>query len=82
MHKVLSLFQKQCAQRTINERVVWVAHYDGQMAGYVTLKWQSHYEVFAKNKIPEIIDLSVLPPFRKCGVGSELLEAAEREASK
>ena len=50
------------------------------MAGYVTLKWRSHYEPFAKAGIPEIMDLNVLPPFRNASVGSMLLEQAEKEA--
>jgi GNAT superfamily N-acetyltransferase len=51
-----------------------------EFAGYVTLKWQSLYPPFNDQNIPEIMDLNVLPPFRKIGVGSMLLETAEKEA--
>ena len=60
---------------------MWVAHVNNQFAGYVTLKWQSGYESFARNNIPEIMDLNVLPPFRKCGVASMLLDIAEKIAA-
>lgn len=54
---------------------------NNQFAGYVTLKWQSRYESFARAGIPEIMDLNVLPPFRKAGIGSMLLDTAEKEAA-
>jgi NTP pyrophosphatase (non-canonical NTP hydrolase)/GNAT superfamily N-acetyltransferase len=50
-------------------------------AGYITLKWQSHYPSFKAQNIPEIMDLNVLPQFRKMGIGSLLLDTAEKEAS-
>ena len=50
------------------------------LAGYVTLKWESHYLPFKKQVIPEIVDLNVLPAFRNQGIGSKLLDEAERSA--
>lgn len=50
-------------------------------AGYVTLKWQSQYQSFKAQNIPEIMDLNVLPDFRKMGIGSLLLDTAEKEAA-
>lgn len=47
-------------------------------AGYVTVVWESHYEPFREQGIPEIVDLNVLPAFRRRGVGSRLLDAAEQ----
>ncbi|MDX1924071.1 MAG: GNAT family N-acetyltransferase [Rickettsiaceae bacterium] len=60
--------------------LVWVAHFKGEFAGYVTLKWQSQYPSFKAQNIPEIMDLNVLPAFRKMGIVSLLLDAAEKEA--
>jgi GNAT superfamily N-acetyltransferase len=57
-----------------------VAHFKGEFAGYVTLKWQSQYPSFKAQNIPEIIDLNILPAKRKMGIGSLLLDAAEKEA--
>jgi GNAT superfamily N-acetyltransferase len=59
----------------------FVTRDDGlEFAGYVTLKWQSLYSSFRDQNIPEIMDLNVLPPFCRCGIGSMLLETAEKEA--
>ena len=51
------------------------------IAGYVTLKWHSKYPSFKEKTIPEIMDLNVLPCMQKMGVGSLLLDIAEKEAA-
>ncbi|AMQ29495.1 TPA: GNAT family N-acetyltransferase [Legionella pneumophila] len=79
--KPASLFEAYYQEQQQSERVVWVAYVQGKIAGYVTLKWISHYEPFAQKGIPEIMDLNVLPSFRKLGIGSALLTAAEEKAS-
>jgi GNAT superfamily N-acetyltransferase len=76
-----SLFEGYLQEGEVGKRLVWVVHMNNQFAGYVTLKWQSEYPSFKEQNIPEIIDLNVLPSFRKCGVGSMLLDSAEKEAS-
>ncbi|BAG39982.1 hypothetical protein OTT_0524 [Orientia tsutsugamushi str. Ikeda] len=58
-----------------------MAHVHEQFAGYITLKWQSQYQSFKAQRIPEIMDLNVLPHYRKMGIGSLLLETAEKGAS-
>ncbi|KTD73429.1 GNAT family N-acetyltransferase [Legionella tucsonensis] len=80
-HKPASLFEVYYQEQQHAERVVWLAYVQDQIAGYVTLKWISYYESFARQKIPEIMDLNVLPVFRKLGIGSALLTAAEEKAS-
>lgn len=63
-------------------RQIWLAFDETQFAGYVTLTTESLYPPFKKNQIPEIMDLNVLPPFRNKGIGTLLIETAEREAFK
>ncbi|HEY8588123.1 MAG TPA: N-acetyltransferase [Naasia sp.] len=52
----------------------WVGE---EVAGYVLVEWRSTYSPFAEAGIPEIKDLSVLPAYRRAGVGSRLLDEAE-----
>lgn len=42
--------------------------------------YRSEYPYFAENNIPEIQNFDVIPPFRKRGVGSVLIEALEKDA--
>lgn len=80
-NKPASLFKEYLKEQEAGERIVWVAHFKGEFAGYVTLKWQSQYPSFKAQNIPEIVDLNVLPAYRKIGVGSLLLDTAEKEAA-
>lgn len=79
-NKPESLFEGYFKEQEAGDRLVWVAHFKGEFAGYVTLKWQSQYPSFKAQSIPEIMDLNVLPSFRKMGISSLLLDAAEKEA--
>ena len=79
--KPASIFETYLQEQFAGTRLIWVANVNNQFAGYVTLKWQSQYESFASDHIPEVMDLNVLPPFRKAGVGSMLLDIAEKEAA-
>ena len=80
-HKPQSTFDLYWHEQTINERFMWVALHNGQLAGYVTLKWSSYYQSFKEQDIPEIMDLNVLPPYRNKKIGTQLLKAAERLAA-
>lgn len=77
--KPRSTFDNYLSEQKTGDRLVWVAYYDDQFAGYITLKWQSQYESFREKSIPEIMDLNVLPPFRRKGIASKLLTTAETE---
>lgn len=79
-NKPASQFEQYLQEQDIGERKVWVAWIENEFVGYNTLKWHSDYLSFKKNGIPEISDLNVLPKFRKNGIGSKLLNLAEKEA--
>lgn len=77
-----SLFENYLIEQQVGECIVWLAYVRSEFAGYITLKRHSLYSLFAEQNIPEIIDLNVLPQFRKLGIGSHLLKMAEIEAAK
>jgi GNAT superfamily N-acetyltransferase len=80
-NKPASIFEEYLKEQEIGARIVWVAHVYDQFAGYITLKWQSLYPSFKAQNIPEISDLNVLPAYRKMGIGSLLLDTAEKAAA-
>lgn len=61
-------------------RECWVALWQGMFAGYVTLHWIPLYPGIAGKAIPEVQDLNVLPPYRRRGIASHLLDRAEASA--
>lgn len=78
--KPATLFEQYLKEGSQGQRDNWVALCDGDIAGYITLSWQSKYQPFLSNNIPEIMDLNVLPQYRNNGVGSKLLTEAESTA--
>ena len=79
-NKPVSLFKAYLKEQENNERLIWIAYINNEVAGYITLKWVSKYHYFAENNIAEIIDLNVLTKFRNMGIGSKLLDIAEEKA--
>jgi GNAT superfamily N-acetyltransferase len=76
------LFKDYLKDQEAGTRQVWVAFLENDLAGYATLYWRSGYRPFATKGIPEIMDLNVLPPFRKQGIGTKLIDIAEENALK
>ncbi|MCB0060874.1 MAG: GNAT family N-acetyltransferase [Caldilineaceae bacterium] len=76
--KPASQYERYLAEQQQNERIVLVAFIDDTFAGYVTIVWHSHYPPFAADNIPEIVDFNVLPHYRRRGIGSRLMDEAER----
>src|SRR5690606_26397118 len=64
------------------QREVWVAEWAGDFAGYVTVVWESDYAPFRAAAIPEIVDLNVLKRYQQQGIGSALIQRAEKRIGK
>lgn len=80
--KESSLFERYLAEEKNGLRKCWIAKHNGDFAGYITLVYKSNYKHFVANNIPEIVDLNVLPNFRRQGIGQILLKTAELKAFK
>jgi len=72
--KPVAQYERYLAEQEAGSRLCLVATVDGQFAGYVTVNWSL--------EVPEIQDLNVLPGFRKRGIGTQLLDAAEAEVAR
>jgi len=62
--------------------ITFVAEYNGAGAGYVSLYLQPCAGPFAGRPLPEIVDFGVLEKFRRKGIGSKLMDAAETSAKQ
>jgi GNAT superfamily N-acetyltransferase len=81
-NKPASQYERYLSQQELGVRNVYVAFFDGQFAGYLTICWESSYKPFYVQGIPEIVDLNVLPKFRRMGIGTQLMEKAESEIAR
>lgn len=79
-HKPKSIYEAYLVEQSKKTRSIFVAKIRNKFCGYVTLKWRSAYPPFNENNIPEIVDLNVLPSYRKQGIASQLIEECERLA--
>ena len=64
-------------EQASGDREVLVAEIDGAVAGYVTILPSAKHGPFAE-VYPELSDFNVFEPFRNQGIGSQLLEEAEK----
>jgi GNAT superfamily N-acetyltransferase len=81
-NKPASQYQRYLREQSLGLRQVLVALVDEEFAGYLTICWHSLYEPFRKEAIPEIVDFNVLPKFRRQGIGTQLMDAAEDAIAK
>lgn len=72
-----SQYVRYLAEQGAGERRALVARKDGVFAGYLTVVWIPHYEPFRAAGIPEIQDFNVLSRYRRQGIGTALMDAAE-----
>ena len=76
-NKPQSQYERYLAEQAAGTRSVLIARSDGEFAGYVTVAWRSPYPALREAGVPEIQDLNVLPRFRRRGIGTALMDAAE-----
>ena len=76
--KTEAQFERYLAEHEAGTRVTRFAFADVAFAGYLNVLWQSGYPPFADAHVPEINDFNVLSMFRRRGIGTALMEEAER----
>jgi len=72
------IFERYLNEQDNGEREVIVAFSDGKYVGHVTIIWHPEYPPFAEKNIPEISDIGVEPELRRRGIGSMLMDEAEK----
>lgn len=80
--KTEAQYERYATEQEQGRRLTLVAFLEGRFAGYVNIVWEPDYAPFRKAGIPEIQDFNVLPEYQRRGIGSALMDEAERIAGE
>lgn len=75
-------YEMRFQHQTEGKAIALVAEYKGNIAGYVNVYPDSEWGSFANQGYPEIVDFGVLEKYRRNGIGSKLMDVAEKIASE
>ena len=78
-HQLFKTYARRAAEGVLD---MLVATVDSQVAGYLLIEPRSSYPPFAAAHIPEIADFNVLHSYRRAGVGTALMDEADRGACR
>ena len=81
-NKSISQYEQYLEWQENGQRDIIVAEYEGQFAGYLTIQWESDYPPFRTAGIPEVVDFNVLKKYQRRGIGTLLMDEAERRIAK
>lgn len=80
--KPVQQFARYYADQEAGAYDVLVAEAAGEPVGYLLLKPEAAHGPYARQGIPEIVDFNVLMKCQRAGIGSALLDEAERRAGE
>jgi len=69
-------------KQNTHQASVFVAEWQGEIAGYTVLYPHASHGPFTDKGIPEISDFNVLKKYQRKGIGNKILDAAEQSAAK
>jgi ribosomal protein S18 acetylase RimI-like enzyme len=75
-------YENRLKDRSEGKCISLAAEYKGNVAGYLNIYPNSTWGAFANKGYAELIDLGVLEKYRRRGIGSKLMDAAEEIAFK
>ena len=81
-HQTIDKYLLRLRDQASGKSIALAAEYRGQVAGYINVYPNAQAGPFAGKGWPEIVDFGVLEKFRRHGVGSRLMDAAEAIAAR
>ena len=81
-NKPVAQYKRYVEFQQEGSRDIIIAELNGEFAGYLTIKWESNYIPFKEKAIPEIVDFNVLKKFQRKGIGTALMDEAEKRIKK
>lgn len=80
-NKPISQFLTYYSEQRLGKRKVFIAEFQGEILGYVTLLPKALHGPYKNFNIPEISDFNVLKHYQNNGVGTALMNAVESFAA-
>lgn len=81
-HPSMETYTNYYQEQEEGKRLVFIAEYEGNIAGICTLVMNPAEGPWANQGYPEIVDLSVFFHVHNKGIGNKLLDVVEEEAAK
>ncbi len=75
-------YWKRLADQKAGKAVALAAEYDGEPVGYINVYPDCQWGPFGGQGLPEIVDFGVLEKYRNRGIGTALMDAAEKIAAE
>lgn len=80
-HQTIDKYLTRLKHRDQGLCISLVAEYEGRVAGYINVYPKSIEGPFGNKDLPEIVDFGVLEKFRRRGIGTALMDQAEKIAA-
>ena len=74
-------YQKRLEDQKLGKAISLVAEYSGKPVGYINIYPNSAWGAFGGKGYPEIVDFGVLEKYRNRGIGTVLMDIAEKIAA-
>lgn len=74
--KPVRIYENYLVDQAQGQRDVLVAELEGKFVGYLTVYWDT------ADGVPEVMDLNVLPDFRRRGITTQMMDEAERRVAQ
>jgi GNAT superfamily N-acetyltransferase len=78
MHKTREQYERYWQENVEGRRVTLVALLERSVVGYTNVIWESDYQAFCQRGIPEINDMNTVTCLRRNGIGTRMIDAAEK----
>ena len=81
-HSEAAKFEMRLKDQAEHRAIALAAEYEGNPAGYINVYFRPAGGPFAGQELPELVDFGVLEKYRNRGIGTALLDTAEKIASE
>lgn len=81
-NQTVEKYELRLKDQAEGKAIALVAEYQGKVAGYINVYPDSRWGAFADRGYPEIVDFGVLVKYRNHGIGSILMDVAEKTAAQ